>query len=614
MNRTTTVFLFSALGTCLHADITLERLGTHATGLYDQVAAEIGAHDPATQRVFVTNSAENTIDVLDLNNAATLPLLFQIPLDAFGAGPSSVVFHGGLGAVAVANDPKTDPGRVVFFRADGTVIKSVVVGALPDCLAFTPDGKKLVVANEGEPNDEYTVDPEGSISIIDVSGGAAGITQASVRTAGFTSFDNKRDKLLARGVRIYGPGASVAQDIEPEFVAVSRDSRTAWVTLQENNALAIVDLVPARVRSIVPLGFKLHFLPWNGIDASDRDDAIDIRSRPVRGMYLPDAIAFFEIDGRSYLITANEGDTRDWDGFSEEERVGGLLLGGALGQIPDLQENENLGRLKVTNSPPDGKDAGAGPEGEDVYRKLYSFGGRSFSIWTTDGDLVFDSGDDLERILEARLGEDFNSDHISSPSGDSRSDDKGPEPEAVAVGKVGGRTYGFIGLERAGGVVIYDISNPAAPRFIDYVNNRDFSVAFNIEDCAACEDDCDEDCTEDCEDCKVACDECANCPPGEDCSEACALCTECTPTYGACPECTADCPAVASCKSDCTDECVAENCPQSGVEGRDPLDLGPEGLVFIPAELSPSNLGPLLIVTNEVSGSTTVFRIVSGDE
>jgi 2',3'-cyclic-nucleotide 2'-phosphodiesterase / 3'-nucleotidase / 5'-nucleotidase len=615
MTRMTAVFLLTALGTIYAApEITLEHLGTHATGLYDQVASEIGAHDPATQRVFVTNSAENTVDVLDLNQAATLPLLFQIPLDAFGAGPSSVVFRGGLGAVAVASEPKTDPGRVVFFRADGSVVTSVIVGALPDCLAFTPDGKKVVVANEGEPNDEYTVDPEGSISIIDVSEGAAGISQASVRTAGFGSFNGDEDKLRARGVRIYGPGASVAQDIEPEFVTVARDSRTAWVTLQENNALAIVDLVEAQVRKIVPLGFKLHFLPRNALDASDRDGAISIRSWPVRGMYLPDAIAFFETGGKSYLITANEGDTRDWDGFSEEERVGGLVVDEPLSKVADLQENENLGRLKVTNSPPDGKHAGAGPDGEDVYRKLYSFGGRSFSIWTTDGDLVFDSGDELERMLATRLGDDFNSDHISSPSGDSRSDDKGPEPEAVAVGNVGGRTYGFIGLERAGGVVIYDITNPASPGFVDYVNHRDFGVAFHIEDCAACEDDCDEDCTEDCESCKEACAECADCPPGEDCSEACARCVECTPTYGACPECTADCPAVASCKSDCTAECVAENCPQAGVEGRDPLDLGPEGVVFIPAELSPSGLGPLLIVTNEVSGSTTVFRVVSGDE
>jgi hypothetical protein len=405
-------------------------------------------------------------------------------------------------------------------------------------------------------------------------------------------------------------GASVAQDLEPEYVAISHDSRTAWVTIQEANALAIIDLKAARVTKLVPLGFKLHLLPWNGLDASDRDDAINIRAWPVRGMYLPDAISVFTAHGCSYLITANEGDTRDWEGFSEEERIGGVTLGGFLALIPDLQENENLGRLKITNSPPDGKDAGAGPEGEDVYRKLYSFGGRSFSIWDEDGELVFDSGSQLEHLTAKKLGEDFNSDHISSPSGDSRSDDKGPEPEAVAVGTVKGRTYGFVGLERPGGVAIYDITNPFFPRFLDYVNNRDFSVEFHIEDCAACPDDCADDCTSECQDCKDACAECADCPEGEDCTEQCNLCTECTPKFAECTECTGDCPVIATCTEDCTESCLAENCPHAGVEGRDPLDLGPEGVFFIPAEQSPRGFGPLLVVTNEVSGSTTVFQVV----
>jgi DNA-binding beta-propeller fold protein YncE len=612
-------------------DVSLELLGTYATGLYDQVAAEIGAHDPASQRLFVTNSATNTIDVLDMQDPRSLSLLFSIPLMAFGDGPSSVAFKNGLGAVAVAADPKTDPGKVVFFTQEGVVLSSVVVGALPDSLTFTPDGKRIVVANEGEPNDEYTVDPEGTISIIDVSKGGAAITQANVRTVTFTGFNGQKAELRRKGIRIYGPkveevigeggepetiftegGASVAQDIEPEFVAISADSRTAFVTLQENNAFAIVDIHTARVKKIVALGYKLHILPRNGLDASDRDDEIRIKSWPVRGMYLPDAVAAFEVGGRTYLITANEGDTRDWDGFSEEERIGDLTLGGILALIPDLQENENLGRLKVTNSPPDGK--GEDEEGEDVYRRLYSFGGRSFSIWDEDGRLVFDSGEQLERITARLLGADFNSDNAEGPTGDGRSDDKGPEPEAVAVGKVGHKLYAFIGLERPGGVVTYDISKPWAPRFVDYINNRDFAVEFNIEDCNACEEDCGDDCVSECEDCKSACKTCEECPEGEDCTEECALCEECTPKYEACPECTPECMAIATCTEECTAECIEENCPMAGVEGRDPLDLGPEGVLFIPAGKGPAGFGSLVVVTNEVSGSTTVYRVKDGDD
>ena len=612
------------------ADVTLEPLGAYSTGLYDQVAAEIGAYDPVSQRAFVSNSATNAIDVLDLHDPTSIQLVLSIPLADFGAGPNSVAFSRGIGAVGCTGDPKTAPGRVVFFDSDGNILGNVVAGALPDCLTFTPNGKQLLVANEGEPSDDYTVDPEGTISVIDLSISSTGALETNVRTADFASYNDRKKQLQSKGIRIYGPtvnvivlpdgteeheviegGASVAQDIEPEFIAVTADSQTAWVTLQENNAFAIVDLQTASVKDIVPLGYKRHSLPGNTLDASDRDSIVNNQQLwPVLGMYLPDGVAAFQVDGKNYTITANEGDTRDWDGFSEEERVGGLLLGGSLAQIPDLQKNQNLGRLKVTNSPPDGKQAGAGPEGEDVYKKLYSFGGRSISIWDDHGRLVFDSGNQLELITAEALGDDFNSDNTVSPSGDSRSDDKGPEPEGIVVGRVDKSLYAFVGLERPGGVVIYDISDPRKPRFVDYVNRRDFSVEFDIGACADCAGDCEDSCVDDCTSCKEACAACEACPEGEDCSEQCATCTECEASF-TCDECTADCPSVAVCAADCKDACEGENCPRPGVAGRDPLDLGPEGLVFVPAEASPLGFGPLLIVTNEVSGTTAVFQVVA---
>jgi hypothetical protein len=608
------------------ADITLTPIGTYTTGIYDQVAAEIVAHDPVSQRLFVSNSANRTVDILSIVDPTRPTLIGTVDVTLYGDEPTSVAFHGGLGAVAVPAAPKTDPGALVLFDRHGTVLSVVPVGALPDSVSFTPDGRSILVANEGEPSDDYTVDPEGSISIVDVSRGGGNVTAQNVRTAGFAPFNRLKTALRALGIRIYGPtvqqvdddfvitegGASVAQDIEPEYVAISPDSRTAWATLQENNALAVIDIHSARVTRLIPLGYKLHFLRPNALDASDRDGEINIDTWPVRGMYQPDWVQAFETDGRLYLLTANEGDVREYDTFVEAARVGSLTLGGLLARIPELQDNAKLGRLNCTTSPPSGKLAGAGPEGEDVFRQIHAFGARSFSIWTPQGSQVFDSGSEFERVAARVLGpEAFNSTSTAQPSPDNRSDDKGPEPEAAVVGRVGGRSYAFIGLERAGGIMIYDVTDPTRSRFVDYVNNRDFSVEFDIGACADCEDDCAGDCADECESCKSACEECADCPEGEDCTEACQLCEECGDRFDGCEECSPElCQAVADCAGECSAECMEENCPQSGVEGRDPLDLAPEGLLFIPADESPEGYGPLLVVTNEVSGSTTVYSVV----
>ena len=219
----------------------------------------------------------------------------------------------------------------------------------------------------------------------------------------------------------------------------------------------------------VPENVELGIVNVPGLDASDRDNAINIHSWPVFGMYQPDAIKLFTAGRSSYLITANEGDARDWTGFAEEARVGSLTLDPTA--FPDgatLKNNANLGRLNVTKSLGD-------IDGDGDYDALYTLGGRSFSIWNLDGSLVFDSGSDFERIIAAREPAFFNASN-DDRAFDSRSDNKGPEPEAVTVGQVGKRTYAFVGLERQGGIMIYDVTTPRAPVFVDYVNNRDFSV------------------------------------------------------------------------------------------------------------------------------------------
>ena len=435
--------------------IQLSALGTFKSGPYDQGAAEIVSYDAATQQAYVVNGFAKTIDVFSLAQPDKPALINQIKLKAFGA-PNSVAVKRGLVAVAVAAKPKQDPGSIVVFDLNGEYLNTFKVGALPDMVTFTPDGSVILSANEGEPNDDYTVDPEGSISLIPVGKDIRQQSQADVRTADFSAFNTQ---LLNPAIRIFGKNASVAQDLEPEYITVSADSKTAWVALQENNALAVIDIAASKVTALLPLGTKSHALSGNGFDASDEDGGAHIQTWPVEGMYQPDTITSYTVDGETMIVTANEGDARDYHGYSEETRVGKLNLSKVLTQAyPKLGSNKQLGRLKVSQ-------VGADTDGDGKADRLLAYGARSFSIWSAQGDLIFDSGDQFEQItaqLEPAL---FNVD-------DDRSDNKGPEPEALALGEIEGRIYAFIGLERTGGIMIYDITEPASAAFVHYFTTR----------------------------------------------------------------------------------------------------------------------------------------------
>jgi hypothetical protein len=911
-------------------------LGVYESGIFDEGAAEIVAHDPATQRLFVVNANDATVDVLDISDPASPSKFGSIDVSSFGGVANSVAARAGIIAIAVENNDKQLPGKVVFFDNQLKFLSAVIVGALPDMLTFTPNGRYVLVANEGEPNDDYTVDPEGSVSIIRLQGKISKLSQSAVSTACFSSFNSA---LLDPSIRIFGPNASVAQDIEPEYITISHDSKTAYVTCQENNAIATVDIASAQVTHLKGLGFKdhsqveasteihrmrpsqlpsigttlagqsialggfsgLHFEgidacsgrlkfvavtdrgpnaeptgilrpfllpgftpeivrmelnqscgaititqriplkrapgapltglpntaissnaslayndevpvdllgnvlpldplggdfegvvvdpadgsfwtvdeyrpaiyhfdssgilikryvpigtaaaagqaagtfgeevlpaelaqrrqnrgfeaiaidggkvyafvqsplrnpttlsnatlnvmknirvvefdpataatkqfiytmdnpegpalgsrpdklgdavsfgngeflvierdddsifnvddaakiekkiyrfnlagatdissftgtvgstgktvdqlstadliangikpiakslhvdlntagynqvekveglamidPWtlavindndfgvanivvnpdgsytlgegykpepvqlgvidirtHGLDASNKDKKINIRQWPVKGMYLPDAITSYRVRGKTFLVTANEGDTRAYDGFDEEARIGKLALDPV--KFPDaavLQDEKNLGVLLTSSTM--GLNSQTG-----LYEELYSVGTRSFSIWTSDGVQVYDSGDDFEWITATTAPEFFNASNTNNTL-ENRSDDKGPEPEGVVIGKAYGDTYAFIGLERVGGVMVYNINDPMRPVFVDYLNVRDFSA--DVE----------------------------------------------TPAAG---------------------------------------DLGPEGLAFISAEDSP-NRKPLLVIGNEISGSTRILQI-----
>ena len=558
-------------------------IARHASGVFDASAAEIVSFDKRSQQIFVVNAKSGAIDVLDgsklssktkvadeltLNNlpkVTTLDVRQDVAGKLVGAA-NSVAVSGDLLAVAIeAGDDKGNKrqgrGYAAFYKIGSdkkiTFIKAVKVGFLPDMITFTPDGSAVLVANEGEPSGDYNVDPEGSISLIRIKDGKPG---AALELA-FTDFNQggKRANEVPAELRVFGKtmagkASSLAQDLEPEYITVTKDGSTAFVSLQENNGFAVIDVVNGKIKQLVSLGYKDYSQAENAFDASDRDNVPSIKGdilangkakiniQPwanVVGMYQPDSIASYTVNGQHFLVTANEGDAReyffqatqeectaqggiDWnedDGclsFNEEVRVEDLV--GKAKLTPALAKmtgEDQLGRLLVTNT------LGQNTKGE--YETFYSYGARSFSIWAADGKQVFDSGSDFERITADRLKENFNAsnDRAQDDKKNDRSGAKGPEPEALTLGEIDGRTYAFIGLERVGGFMIYDITIPDQAKFVSYTVNRDFG-------------------------------------------------------------------------KNPTEEAAG--------------DVGPEGMTFIAKADSPTGL-PLLIIGNEVSGSTSVYEL-----
>ena len=616
----------------------------------ENMYSEISAYDAQTQRVFSTYTLTPGVVVHSFSNTQELDSIRFIDLASIGE-PTSVAAKNGLLAVAVPDSIGTENGKVLIYDNNYTLQNTLTVGVLPDNLTFSPDGNFIVVANEGEPNDDYTIDPEGSVSVIDIS---SGVASATVQTAGFGAYtaamipdvrifgeqpgpnpvdlyfteysegsgfnkyleiyngsDNDIDlsayslsscsngcnvigewdfpdnvtfapgTILAAGdvYIVYHPDASVdssiivegdqthqflsngddvyaltlagatasnytiidiigdmgadpgsgwevagvangtqnhtlvrkedvisgntdwsaaagtdslssewlvypiddyisvgehehynpiystvAQDLEPEYVAIDGASEKAYVACQENNAIAVVDLASAQVVDIFSLGFKDYGLEENNIDASDDDNAqgnfMDWDN--VYGMYQPDAITITEIGGVEYLLTANEGDARDYDGFSEEVRVRDLVLDPTV--FPDaaiIQSDSLLGRLKTTTKMGDWDNDGK-------YEEIYSYGARSFSIWDLNGNLIFDSKNDFSNILASKFSDNY---------ADNRDDDKGCEPESITVGTIGGKIFAYIGLERSAGVMVYDITDPANAFYVNYFNKNEYDLS-----------------------------------------------------------------------------------------------------------------------------------------
>ena len=484
-----------------------------------QGSAEIVQYHKESQTIYATNSANNSIAIIaagsitaaaltDPINSINLSVAsINLPATA-GTVPlgkvTSIAISGDLLAVAVPAATKTDNGFILFYNglanSAPAFLDSVEVGALPDSIAFTPDGGKLVVANEGEPNGDYSIDPEGTLSVIDIL--ANGEPEETADTITFTSLNGTQAELEAQGMHFPNPDGltingnaittTIAQDLEPEYVSTANGK--AYVTLQENNGLAILDLEDLSVQ-VIGLGSK----SWSGLnfDGQENGAVSFAKYEGLNGVYMPDSIANYEWKGATFLVTANEGDAREYFfdvadeaacttamgqsydidagclSYSDEVKLEELTAQ-AGSALETLQMDGRLNKLRVS------KELGDA-DGNGEYESAYTYGARSFTIWDQNGLVVFDSGDDLERITASVHGAQFNNDNDVN-EGDSRSENKGPEPEALTIGTIGERTYAFIGTERMSGIFVYDVTNPFEAFFADYIINRDLTEGSTAND------------------------------------------------------------------------------------------------------------------------------------
>jgi len=501
-------------------------LGTHESGSdFATSSAEIVTYDTSTDKLYVVNSQNKSVDVLsfDVDGKPVKQGVIDLTgaqTDAgitFGAA-NSVVAKNGLVAIAVENAQKQSAGVIALYNStDLSFVNTYPAGALPDMVTMTEDGLKIVAANEGEPSGDYANDPEGSVTVIDIAAGTAD-NEAVVTQITFTEFNQGQARHSElQNVRLPSPhGASVAQDLEPEYVAITSDNK-AVISLQENNAFATINLSNNTIESIKGLGTKSWASVADGgqgyeLDLTNKDGVFTTSSYPqLVGYYMPDSIASFTIDGNDYVISANEGDGREyiyettqqtcntashkWDGddyapggddenatnyqneiddcisYTDEGRGKDLdvhtdhpLMNESVYGVDGTIANKNaIGRIKVLM---DNEIIAADDN-------IPTFGARSFSIWNASGERIYDSGSQLSEI--ANTVSHFNVSNDTQEN-DNRSDDKGVEPEAIEVAVINGATIGFIGLERQGGIAAYNISNPVAPVFLDYINNRDFTA------------------------------------------------------------------------------------------------------------------------------------------
>ncbi|MEY4480830.1 MAG: hypothetical protein RLZZ267_1508 [Bacillota bacterium] len=443
----------------------------------DGGVAEIVAYNPENQKLYLVNGSSNpaTLDIVKLGAKGELTKEKSINIKEM---VDSITFtYGDLTSVVVStiNDriyvaaqekDANKEGRILILDYAGNLITQVHAGVQPDMITVSKNGRYVLTANEGEPRVKG-IDPQGSITILDTFTGFTkhllfdnpSIIDDSVHIRGASGADGQ---ITSKGTK-----ADAIFDLEPEYITIAEDQKTAFVSLQENNAIATIDLPSKSIVSVKGLGLKDYNLPTNALDLV-KDSVIKLENVPFVGVKMPDGIASYSVNGKTYVLSANEGDATEWDG-----RINASKVSKIASKLPaDSAAATFLKDKTVYNDVEVLTDFGTD--------KVYMYGGRSFSIYEATGmKEVYDSGNDFESITAERLPKSFNASH-SKTAMDDRSTKKGPEPEGIEIGKVGNATIAFIGLERIGGVMMYDVTNPTAPKFVNYTNTRDFTTKDNL--------------------------------------------------------------------------------------------------------------------------------------
>ena len=471
------------------AALNLTQIARYSAGQYnvDGGVMEIVAYNQATEWAYAINGQSGklaAIPLAGLTAGAHVEALTgtEIDVKALVEAEDSTFQYGDMTSVAISPDSTTlaaalqaqgsnDAGRVALFTCeeDGTLTLEALVetGAQPDMVTFAGDGVVLT-ADEGEPREGYgenIADPKGSVTVVDVEAQESTVVD-------FSAFDSQRDQLAEDGI-VLKKGSAPSVDLEPEYIAVSGGK--AYVTLQENNAIAVLDIESQAFEGVYSAGFEDH--STTAIDLDKKDDAYDPQTyESLLGIRMPDGIAAFTVEGTTYLVTANEGDAREWG----DEDQGTFYLSEDERDFSEEGVTSPTGAITAENSGLEGKVVFFKTEDFDGLdpEKDYVFGGRSFTVFqVTENGLeeVFTSGDDFEALTAQYVPEYFNASNDNAVL-DDRSGKKGPEAESVTVGTVDGKTYAFVALERTGGVMVYDVTDPEAITFVNYVNTRDFGT------------------------------------------------------------------------------------------------------------------------------------------
>jgi hypothetical protein len=456
------------------ASLRLRQIARYGAGVYNAEGGvqEIIAYNPDNRYAYSVNGQAGTLTVIsleELTDDSGVTALTGRDIDVKSLVSAAGFIYGDMTSVAVSPDGTRlaaaiqaeaydRPGRVAVFAfgENGRLnfLKAYETGVQPDMVLFA-DNHRILTADEGEPRQGYgagAVDPKGSVTIVDLAA-------ESVTVSDFSDFDGKRDQLLAAGV-VLKKGAAPSVDLEPEYIAAAGGK--AYVSLQEANAVAVLDLAANTFEDIYSAGVQDYsYIAVDLDNTSDREGAYTPRYYAnTYGLRMPDGIAAYQRDGKSYILTANEGDSRQWGDYLNENEV----------RLVAADGTETAKKVRMLTEDYEGLP-GLGDGSVN-----YLFGGRSFSLFEAGQEgltLVYDSGAAFEAQTAAYLPDYFNvsNDDVEK---DSRSNKKGPEPESVVTGEINGKTYAFIGLERVGGVMVYEVTDPKQVSFVNYINSRDF--------------------------------------------------------------------------------------------------------------------------------------------